>query len=602
MLPVIYRGSDLLLAANDTDADVAGALPGDAAPTPTSSGIAQRFCFPSLTDAIDYAATGATGMNFYNERLELTQALPYRDLRAAAIALARRLRGVGVRREERVALIADTGPDFIVAFAACQYGGMIPVPMPLPSAFGGRDAYVAMIRHMLTCAGATAALTPQWVMPWLHDAADGLGLKLCGTVAQLAALPEAPVDPVRAEPDRLSYLQFSSGSTRVPAGIAVTHRALMSNTAGIAGCGLAVVSGDRAVSWLPFYHDMGLVGFLLATIVAQMSVDFMPTRDFARRPLNWLRLMDMNGGSVTYSSSFGYDLCMKRASSGKLPDLDLSTWRVAGIGGDMIRPHVLEQFAETFAPLGFDAKAFVPSYGLAEATLAVTFREPGKGLCIDRVDIDQLEHFRRAAPPTPRTGRSRDFITCGKVLPGHAVQIRSEAGALLGMREVGRVFVKGPSLMTGYDRRPEETAVALVGGWLDTGDLGYLVGDELVITGRSKEIIIINGRNLWPQDLEYTAEQVDGLRQGDAAAFSIEREDHSEEQVVLLVQCRMPDPAARRSLVLAITANLRKIHGVSAVVELVPKNTLPMTSSGKLRRRSARAAYLAGEYKGGMCS
>jgi fatty-acyl-CoA synthase len=590
--------NSVFFAIPDADKDVREPVaPNVAVPTPTSSSVKLRFHFDSFADALDYAATGRSGMNFYSDRLQLVEAMPYRELRERAIALVRRFFGAGLRRGERIALIADTGPDFIVAFAACQYGGLIPAPMPLPTAFGGREAYIELVRHMLSAAGAAAAIAPEWVMPWLSEAATGMPLKLCGTVGQLSVLPEAPVTPVHPAPDELSYLQFSSGSTRMPAGIAVTHRALMSNTAGIAGNGLAIRDGDRAVSWLPFYHDMGLVGFLLTTIVSQISVDFMPTRDFARRPLNWLRLIALNGGTITYSSSFGYDLCAKRASSGPRPEFDLRSWRVAGIGGDMVRPLVLERFAQVFSPCGFRPSAYVPSYGLAEATLAVTFRQPGLGLGIDRVDADQLEHFRRAVPAA-KDGPARKFVTCGRVLPGHTVQLRADDGTPLGMREIGRVFVQGPSLMSGYDRRPEETAAALgADGWLDTGDLGYLVGDELVITGRAKDIIIINGRNIWPQDLEYTAEQVDGLRNGDAAAFSIERDDHSEEQVVVLVQCRTPDPEKRHSLIQAVTANLRKIHGVGALVELVPRNALPMTSSGKLRRRSARAAYLSGAFK-----
>jgi fatty-acyl-CoA synthase len=584
-------------AIPDADNDVReSATPWSAAPTPTSSGIAQRFRFGSLSEALDYAATGRSGMNFYSDRLELVKALPYRELRDRAIALARRLHGAGLRRGDRIGLIADTGPDFIVAFAACQYGGLLPAPMPLPNAFGGRETYVEQIRHMLKAASASAAIAPEWVMPWLSDAGADMSLKLCGTLAQISDLPEALVTPVRSSPGELSYLQFSSGSTRMPAGIAVAHRALMSNTSRIAANGLLVREGDRAVSWLPFYHDMGLVGFLLTTIVAQLSVDFMPTRDFARRPLNWLRLIAQNGGTITYSSSFGYDLCAKRATSGQLPRFDLRSWRVAGIGGDMVRPHILERFADIFAPCGFRPGAFVPSYGLAEATLAVTFCEPGRGLRIDRVDTEELELSRRAVPAGDGR-RARDFVTCGRVLPDHAVQVRDDDGALLGERQIGHVFVQGPSLMSGYDRRPEDTAAAIgADGWLDTGDLGYFIGEELVITGRAKDIIIINGRNIWPQDLEYTAEQVDGVRQGDAAAFSIEREDHSEEQVVVLVQCRTVDPEKRRSLIQSVTASLRKVHGVGALVEPIPRNSLPMTSSGKLRRRSARAAYLSGAF------
>lgn len=566
-------------------------------PTPTSSGLARRFHFSSLAEAFDYAAAGTSGMNFYSGRLELMQARTYRDMRDAAQSLARILLSGGLKRGERVALIADTDPDFVVAFAACQYGGLIPAPMPLPSAFGGREGYVAQIRHMLETAQASAAIAPDWVLPYLSEAAEGLNLKLLGTAAQLFALPEGRTDLFPSQPDELSYLQFSSGSTRMPAGIAVTHRALMSNTEAIAGACLAVRDGDRAVSWLPFYHDMGLVGFVLATIVSQLSVDFVATREFARRPLNWLKLMDMNGGTISYSSSFGYDLCAKRVSTGAYPRVDLSQWRVAGIGGDMVRPAVLDAFAKAFAPAGFKKTAFVPSYGLAESTLAVAFCELDRGLRIDRIDSGRLETEKVAVPPSAGNARVRDFVTCGRVIPGHRVEIRDDEGRVLGERKIGHVFVSGPSLMRGYDRRPEETAEVLkADGFLDTGDLGYFTEGEVVITGRFKDIIIVNGRNLWPQDLEYTAESVEGLRPGDAAAFGVDQGDGDEEQVVVLIQCRTPDPEARQKTIHAVTAALAKGHGVGAKVVTVPKNALPMTSSGKLRRRSARASYLAGAF------
>ncbi|MGB8601951.1 MAG: fatty acyl-AMP ligase [Rhizomicrobium sp.] len=572
-----------------------------AVPTPTDSGLERRFHFSSLAEALDYAATGKSGMNFYSDRLDLKRAVSYHDIREGALHLAGVLRQGGLQRGERVALVADTDPDFVIAFAACQYGGLIPAPMPLPSAFGGREGYIAQIRHMLKCAHATAAIAPDWVMPYLQEAADGLRLKLVGTAAELAALPSGRFEPVKPDAHELSYLQFSSGSTRSPAGIAVTHSALMANAAAIAHDCLDVRDGDRAVSWLPFYHDMGLVGFLLATIVSQLSVDFLATRDFARRPLSWLRLMAMNGGTISYSSSFGYDLCAKRASSGAAPDFDLSRWRVAGIGGDMVRPAVLDHFVEIFAPVGFRREALVPSYGLAEATLAVSFNPLERGLRVDHIDNDKLERERIAVPvaaDADDTIRTRDFVVCGRVIPGHTVEIRDDDGRRLTERDVGHVWLRGPSLMTGYDSRPEETAKIMdAAGWLDTGDLGYFAEGELVITGRYKDIIIINGRNLWPQDIEYTIESTEGLRSGDAAAFSVENPADGEEKVVVLVQCRQSDPVARDALVHTVTASLRKGHGVSADVVLVPKNALPMTSSGKLRRRSARASYLAGEYR-----
>lgn len=563
------------------------------AATPTQSDLPRRFCFDTLPEALDYAAQGETGLNFYSDRLALTATLPYAELRDRAIRLAGTLRDLGLDIGDRVALVAETAPDFVIAFAACQYGGLVPLPLPLPLAFRGHDAYVAQIGQMVRDARAKVALGPTWVLPWLKSAAEGLGIRFCGHIDDLATSSETALEPLAADPEAVSYIQFSSGSTRQPTGIAITHRALMANTRSIARDGLVVRHGDRAVSWLPFYHDMGLVGFLLTPIVAQISVDYLMAHDFARRPLNWLRLMDANGGTISYSSSFGYNLCAKRVSNCHLPPVDLSRWRVAGIGGDIIRPQILRDFANAFAPVGFSHKAFVPSYGLAETTLAVSFCEPGRGLRTDCVSTATLETSRRAEPAFTSNPQQREFVICGRVIPDYDVEIRDETGAVLSEREIGRIFVKGPSLMSGYDHHPVETAAVLTpDGWLDTGDLGYRIGDELVITGRHKDLIIINGRNLWPQDLEYTVEQIDTVRIGDVMVFSIDDADAEKERVVVLVQCRSTDPEKREDLILSVSQTLAQSHGVDAHVVLVPNNALPLTSSGKLCRSQARKAYL----------
>ncbi len=564
-------------------------------PTPTSSGLPLRFSgFGTLRDALDYAASGQSGMNFYSGRLELSHVLSYRDLRDSAQSLARKMLGAGLKPGERVALIADTDADFVRTFFACQYAGLIPAPLPMPQAFGGREGYVALVRRMIVGARASAAFSPAWLDAWLQEAVAGIDLKLSGSFHQVTELPEADTDLPPAHPDMLSYLQFSSGSTRAPTGVAVTHRALLANATAMIHHGLDVRAGDRTVSWLPFYHDMGLVGFLLTPLISQLSVDYLATRDFARRPLGWLSLMNNNGGTIAFSPSFGYDLCARRATTQSV-QLDLSTWRVAGIGGDMIRANILDNFSDTFQSTGFRRTAFVPSYGMAEATLAVCFSPLETGVRTDTVDMQDLEHNGLATPATADTRRSRVFVNCGPVVPGHELEVRDEDGTVRGQRQVGRVFVRGPSLMREYDGQPEETRrVMSPDGWLDTGDLGYLIGDELVVTGRIKDMMIVNGRNIWPQDVEWATEHVDGVRQGDAAAFSLDQGGDSEE-IVVLVQCRLNDQAQREALRGAITTQLRKAHGLDVRIVLVPNNSLPMTSSGKLSRSAARRAFVEGQ-------
>ncbi len=570
-------------------------------PTPTGGALPRRFGdFPTLADALDYAADGETGLNFHNGKGELAAALPYRALRLQALSLARRLLRAGLNRGDRVAIVAETHPDVVAAFCACQYAGLVPALLPLPPAFGGRDAYVEHIRRLAGAARAFALFVPRPLMDWLAGFARNAGLKAFGTVAELP--PEAPgggAPLFPSRPDEVAYLQFSSGSTRFPVGVAVRQRALMSNVEAILRHGLRVRPDDRAVSWLPLYHDMGLVGFLLAPLAGQVSVDFLPPQEFARRPHLWLRLLSANRGTLSYSPSFGYELCVRRgrAAATAAGALDLSAWRVAGIGGDMIRAPVLARFAETFAPDGFRAGGFVPSYGMAEATLAVSFAPLGAGVRTDTVDLDRLEREGAAAPPAADSRRVRPFVLCGPPLPGTELEIGGPGGDALPERRVGRILVRGPGLMRGYDGRPAETAAVLSpDGWLDTGDLGYRLGNEVVVTGRAKDLIVVNGRNVWPQDLEWSVEQsVPALRSGDVAAFSVEEDE--TETVVVLVETRVaPDPGARAALAAEVAGTLRARHGLEGRVVLVPPGSLPHTSSGKLSRVMARARYLQGDF------
>lgn len=564
-------------------------------PTPSSHpGLATRPAdFTTLADALDYAARGPTGLNFYSGKGALLEALPYRNLRQEALALARRMLGAGLRPGCRVGLIAQSDGDFARAFFACQYAALVPAPLPLPAAFGGRSGYVDHLRRMLESAHADALFGPPTIESWFHEAVAGLGREIVTTLDGVepatGALP--PQDP-----EGVAYLQFSSGSTRFPSGIAITQRAFMANTQCAGGHGLRLAEGDRCISWLPFYHDMGLVGFMLMPMTFQCSVDILPTHEFARRPLLWLDLISRNRGTITYSPSFGYELCTRRSEQASTDGLDLSSLRSAGIGGDLIRPNVLARFAERFAPRGFDADAFLPSYGMAEATLALAIGPLGRGARLDTVDAALLEKEHRAVEANGVNGRSRTFILCGGILPGHDIEVRDETGGRLPERRVGRVFVRGPSLMSGYFRAPAESARVLSReGWLDTGDLGYLLDGQIVITGREKDLIIVKGRNLWPQDIEWTLEtEIAVLRSGDVAVFS--GEDDRDEEVVALVQCRAHEPAARLALTTQAANIIRGRHGIDAKVVLVPPRALPQTTSGKLSRSRARALYLAGSF------
>jgi fatty-acyl-CoA synthase len=564
------------------------------APTPSDDALTRRYAdFPTLCDALDYAARGERGLNFHDPRGTLVRPYPFSELRRDALATAQRLIARGIAPGARVALLAETGADFAAAFFGALYAGIWPVPLPLPTSFGGKDAYIDQLAVQLASSDPQLLLYPEELATMAQAAADARGIAALSYETLATDVPGTAPLPT-PDPDAIAYLQYSSGSTRFPHGVAITHRALMSNLAAHS-IGMKVRDGDRCVSWLPWYHDMGLVGCLLSPVANQVSTDYLKTEDFARRPLAWLDLISRNPGTtLSYSPTFGYDICARRMSSQtKASDrFDLSRWRVAGNGADMIRPDVMQAFVDAFADAGFDASAFLPSYGLAEATLAVSIMPPGEGIVVELVEETELSGGGSATVGRPQ--RYRAVVNCGVPAREMEIQIRDEDGTPLPDRAIGKVWCRGPSVMVGYFRDQEATDACLVDGWLDTGDMGYMSGGYIYIVGRAKDMIIINGRNHWPQDIEWAVEQLPGFKAGDIAAFAITTPG-GEETPAVLVQCRTSDPLERARLRDDIREKVRAITGMNCVVELVPPKTLPRTSSGKLSRSKARNLYLSGE-------
>ena len=563
-------------------------------PTSTLNNQSQRLAdFNTLIDALEYASSGETGYNFYDANGNLQTVLPYAQVWQRGQDLAKRLLSTGAKRGDSVAIIADTDPDFVVLFFACRFAGLVPFALPIPVNLGSHQIYVGQLRGMLNTSKAAIALAGKFFINFLEEAAQGIeSLKWTGTPEELTALPQADVKLQRNTPDEIAYLQFTSGSTRNPQAVIITEHAAMKNLQGICRYGLKMHPADRCASWLPFYHDMGLVGFILAPMVAQLSVDFLRTRDFAVRPVQWLRLISRNRCTLAFSQTFGFKLCSLRVRKADLEGLDLSCWRAAGVGAEMIRPEILRTFAQKFADAGFNSNAFLPCYGLAEATLAVSFSELDKGFQSITIDTAAMTERGVALRLDVKDRKHIEFVNCGRPMPGHQVKIVNSDGEILPDLRVGRVFTLGQNLMRGYLNNTEATNRSMFpDNWLDTGDLGFLLDGNLYITGRSTDVIIINGRNIRAQDIEELTEHEPAIKSRESSAFGITSEDGTT-MVVLVIECRLTSVSEKQALINRLQQQVYKAFGIRCFIELVPHHTLPRTSSGKLSRTAARIGFL----------
>jgi len=549
--------------------------------------------YNSLVDVLEYAAQGETGYNFYDGRGQLGAVLSYSDLRDQAKMLARKLRGLGCERGARVGIIAETEPMFHRFFFACQYAGLIPVALPAGIQLGAHGAYVGQVRRMLKSCGASIVVAPDTHASFMAEAVLGLDLLMTGKQEDFDALPESDAALDLPGENDIAYLQYTSGSTSFPRGVEITQQTVLNNLYEIARYGLKLTADDRFVSWLPFYHDMGLVGFILVPLIGQLSVDYLGSRTFAMRPRLWLKILSDNKGTISSAPTFGYALCAKRLRPSDVASYDLSHWRAACVGAERINPQPLQEFADILAPCGFDQKAFVACYGMAECVLATSFAPLGEGLVVDKVNRDLMAENGEARPFDGDALSTSEYVDCGKPLPGFEFAIIDDDGKRLDDRHCGHIFLKGPSVMSGYYKDQASTLKVLSeDGWLNTGDIGYRMDDHLVITSRSKDVIIIKGRNIWPYDLEVLAQQVGGVKLGGVAGFSVSV-DNEEEQAVLVVETKERDEQKRQDITENISRSIHVHFGISVLIDLTPRGTLPRTSSGKLSRSQSKQDYMA---------
>jgi fatty-acyl-CoA synthase len=543
---------------------------------------------PTLVDAVRALASDRDrGFVFVKpdgtERFVSFHGVAHEAERRAAHLVAR-----GLARGDRLAMVIPDGDEFVLSFLGALFAGVVPVPIYPQLTFKNIAGYHETLAHIARASSAAMLLTSAGTRPFVEPVLPRVdSLRSILTVEELAG----DAGPLRVPgpalgPDDLAFLQFTSGSTSRPKGVMVSHGNLAANAAAFMLDGLRRdPSVDKGVSWLPLFHDMGLIGFVVGPLFTNVPCVFLPTASFVRAPRLWLDKIHEHRGTITYAPNFAYALVAKRLKDKDVLGLDLSCLRVAGCGAEPIQARALREFAAKLAPAHFNPRAFVPSYGMAEATLAVTFVPLGEGLRTDS----------RAGSAT---GAVAELVDCGCVFPEHELAIVDESGRRVEDGHVGQIVVRGPSVTQGYFQEPEPTAQAFRpladepggGPWLFTGDLGYLVRGRLFVCGRVKDIIIVRGRNYYPSDIEWAVGELPGVRRGVVVAFGVEVD--GSEQLVVACEGAASDAAAISDATAACVAEQFGLTVHEVVV--APLASLPRTSSGKPQRRRARQMYLDG--------
>jgi fatty-acyl-CoA synthase len=515
--------------------------------------------------------------------------LSYDALLRDALHVAGALHARGLAPGDRVALVVPEVADFVRVFFGISAAGLVPVPLCPPAQAGDLATFALQSQHILAASRASAVVASAAVAPLLHVDRTHPSTRIV-TVDDLRGEP-ALARPVDVAPDATALLQFTSGSTAAPKGVVLSHANLAANVDAIIGPrGLDVRPDDVGVSWLPLYHDMGLIGMLLSAVYSRADTVIMSPVLFLKRPTAWLEAIATYRGTVSFAPNFAYEVCLRRVKPSQIGALDLSSWRVAGCGAEPVRAEVLLAFAERFAPAGFRASSFLASYGLAEHSLAVTFAP--NGIAVDTVDADRLVRRSVAVPSANGSTQVVRLVGCGRAFPGHEIRIVDENDRKLPDRYVGAIVARGPSVMQGYFEDPLATAETLRDGWLYTGDVGYVVDGQLFVCGRTKDLIIRQGRKYHPPDLESAIAGLPGIRPSGVVVFGINRASAADE-VVAVLEARAS--TAPDDVVDQVRRRVRETAGLELDrVVIAPPGTIPRTTSGKVRRGETRERLEAG--------
>jgi fatty-acyl-CoA synthase len=545
----------------------------------------------TLPEALAAAARSGGGYGYLAEDGRSEFHHPFARLFEDALSVAGGLRAAGLEPGDTIALIIPGAREFLTTFLGAACAGIVPAPLYPPVRLDQFEAYLRQTTPAVRASGAAAVVTTAQLRRVLGSLqSDAPSVQSVLAIDRLETRRLEAIAPVRL--DDPAFLQFTSGSTSDPKGVVLTHRNLAENVAAIAGPhGLRLTAHDRGMSWLPLFHDMGLIGMALTVLYAGCTTDFLSPLAFLKRPASWLRVISRTRATISFAPNFAYELCVRRVQPREMAGLDLSSWRVAGCGAEPVRAETLAAFASKFAEVGFREEAFLPCYGMAEHTLAVTFPPLDRAPRVDVVNADDLASARRAMPAGDGEGRAA-VVSCGRPFPGHEMRIADTNGRSLPERHVGQILLKGPSVFGGYLGRDALSTATLAGGWLHSGDLGYVAAGELYVCGRVKDTIIVNGRNYYPQDLEQAASDVGDVRKGRVVAFGTQAGTGQDRIVVVLepTDARPADDLADR-----VRGRILETTGVRVDdVVIAPSGTIPKTTSGKLQRVRVRQLFEAG--------